>query len=128
MNFAHNRHLTQTNKPNKKNRAKSGGRVETKSIFGSGGNVVSGIALNKEQRFNQLNENRKLKREELIMKRRGLNFISEAVAEKMDEEQITTLESEVDNIAPKIVGILGLSASCDIKALRIELVKHCIEY
>ena len=62
------------------------------------------------------------------MKRRGLNFISDAVADKLDEEQITTLESEVDNVAPKIVGILGLSASCDVKALRLELVKHCIEY
>lgn len=75
-----------------------------------------------------LNEARKLKREELIMKRRGLNFISESVAEKLDEEQVATLENEVDNIAPKIVGILGLSSSCDVKSLRTELVKHCIEY
>jgi PP-loop superfamily ATP-utilizing enzyme len=90
--------------------------------------AAGGGSLNKEQRFNQLNEARKLKREELLMQRRGLNFISDAAIEKMDEDQITTLESEVDNIAPKIVGILGLSKTCDVKGLRTELVKHCIQY
>ena len=62
------------------------------------------------------------------MKRRGLNFISEQVASNLDDEQIATLENEVDNIAPKVVGILALSGSCDINGLRIEMVKHCIEY
>ena len=33
--------------------------------------------LGKEQRFNALNEQRKIMREELIMKRRGLNFVTE---------------------------------------------------
>lgn len=33
-----------------------------------------------------MNDARKMKREELIMKRRGLNFISESVAETMDDE------------------------------------------
>lgn len=75
-----------------------------------------------------LNEARKLKREELIMKRRGLNFVTEGAAEHMDEEQLEVLESEVDNIAPKVVGILALSESCDVKELRLEMVKHCIEY
>jgi len=75
-----------------------------------------------------MNEVRKLKREDLIMKRRGLNFINENVADKLDEEQIATLENEVDNVAPKIVGILALSAGCDAKSLRLEMVKHCIEY
>jgi hypothetical protein len=75
--------------------------------------------LNKEQRFNQMNEARKLKREDLIMKRRGLNFINEGpVTENLDDEQLATLENEVDNVAPKIVGILGLSEACDIKSLR----------
>lgn len=32
-----------------------------------------------------MNETRKLKREDLIMKRRGLNFISDAVADTMDD-------------------------------------------
>jgi len=64
----------------------------------------------------------------MIMKRRGLNFISESVADTMDEESIITIENEVDNIAPKIVGILGLNSTCDIATLRAELVEHCKEY
>jgi hypothetical protein len=85
--------------------------------------------MNKEQRFNQMNEARKLKREDLIMKRRGLNFINEGpVTENLDDEQLATLENEVDNVAPKIVGLLGLSETCDIKSLRFEMVKHCVEY
>ena len=116
--------MTQVNKANKKNRTKSGGRVETKQRSLMSG--ASGLGLNKEQRFNQLMEARKSKREELIMQRRGLNFISDSVADKLEEDQITTLEEETDNIAPKIVGILGLSGTCDIKGLRLELVKHCI--
>jgi hypothetical protein len=84
--------------------------------------------MNKEARFNQLNEARKMKREELIMKRRGLNFINDGVTETMDDEQIATLENEVDNVAPKIVGILALSQACDIKKLRQEMVAHCIDY
>jgi hypothetical protein len=38
------------------------------------------------------------------------------------------LENEVDNVAPKIVGILALSDSCDIGGLRKEMVKHCLDY
>jgi hypothetical protein len=33
--------------------------------------------LGKEQRFNALNEQRKTMREEMMMKRRGLNFVTE---------------------------------------------------
>ena len=84
--------------------------------------------MNKEARFNQLNEARKLKREDLIMKRRGLNFINDNTTENMDDEQIATLENEVDNVAPKIVGVLALSEGCDIGGLRKEMVKHCLEY
>lgn len=70
-----------------------------------------------------------MKREELIMKRRGLNFINEGpVTENLDDEQLATLENEVDNVAPKIVAILGLSEACDVTGLRYEMVKHCIEY
>ncbi len=76
-----------------------------------------------------MNEARKMKREELIMKRRGLNFINEGpVTENLDDEQLATLENEVDNVAPKIVALLGLSATCDTSTLRHEMVKHCIEY
>jgi len=76
-----------------------------------------------------MNEARKLKREELIMKRRGLNFINEGpLTENLDDEQLAALENEVDNVAPKIVAILALSEACDTQSLRHELVKHCIEY
>lgn len=74
------------------------------------------------------NENRKLKREELIMKRRGLNFITDSVAENLDDQSVSVIEQEVDNVAPKIVGILGLNSACDVAGLRTEMVKHCIEY
>jgi len=33
--------------------------------------------MSKEQRFNKMNEARKLKREDLIMKRRGLNILTD---------------------------------------------------
>jgi len=31
-------------------------------------------------------------------------------------------------VAPKIVGILGLNNACDVSGIRLEMVKHCIEY
>ncbi len=49
---------------------------------------ASSNAMNKEQRFNAMNEERKSQRESLIMKRRGLNFISDQVAESMNDESI----------------------------------------
>ena len=73
-------------------------------------------------------EARRSKREELLMQRRGLNFITDAVADNLDEEQVSTLEGEVDNVAPKIVGILGLSGTCDVRGLRQEMVRHCVEH
>ncbi len=75
-----------------------------------------------------MNETRKLKREELIMNRRGLNFINETVAESLNNESIHIVEKEVDNVAPKVVGILALDQSCDISSLRVELIKYCEEY
>lgn len=45
-------------------------------------------ALNKEQRYHALNEQRKLKREELLMKRRGLNFVTEHHEELLDQSTI----------------------------------------
>ena len=83
--------------------------------------------MSKEQRFNKMNEARKLKREDLIMKRRGLNILTDTQAENLDEESIQVIEQEVDNVAPKIVGILGLNSSCDIRTLRSEMVKYCVE-
>lgn len=48
--------------------------------------------MSKDQRFNMQNENRKLKREELIMKRRGLNFITDSVAENLDDQSVSVIE------------------------------------
>jgi hypothetical protein len=75
-----------------------------------------------------MNEVRKLKREELIMKRRGLNFISDTVADTLNDDSVAAIELETDNVAPKVVGILALNPSSDVKALRSEMVKYCLEY
>lgn len=69
-----------------------------------------------------------MKREELIMKRRGLNFISDQVVETINDDQLVALENEVDNVAPKIVGILALNSACDITTLRHEMIHYCNEY
>jgi hypothetical protein len=61
----------------------------------------------------------------MIMQRRGLNFVSDSIAENMEEESVMTIEGEVDNVAPKVVGILALSEACDIKLVRQEMVKYC---
>lgn len=77
-----------------------------------------------------MNEVRKLKREELIMKRRGLNFVTDSVAESLNnnEEVMSTIEQETDNIAPKVVALLALNSACDICALRADMVKYCKEF
>lgn len=61
---------------------------------------------------------RKQKREDMIMKRRGLNFLTENHEQNLDMESIDVIEKEVDNVAPKIVGILKLSESGDTGYLR----------
>ena len=43
-------------------------------------------------------------------------------------DSIQTLETENDNVAPKIVGILPLSEACDTKYLRAQLADYCINY
>lgn len=59
------------------------------------------------------------------MKRRGLNFITDQHEMQLDEDSINMLEKEVDNVAPKVIGILGLSDSCDTAALKQQLHEHC---
>ena len=71
---------------------------------------------------------RKQKREDMIMKRRGLNFITENHEQNLDMESIDVLEKEVDNVAPRIVGILSLSESSDSTYLRNQMVDYCIDY
>ena len=88
----------------------------------------SSIELGKERRFNQQNQLRKQKRDDLLLKRRGLNFITDQHEMTLDEECIDTMEKEIDNVAPKIIGILGLSESCDIERIRDHLVDQCINH
>lgn len=64
----------------------------------------------------------------MIMKRRGLNFITENHEQNLDMESIETLEKEVDNVAPKIVGILNLSEASDTTYLRNQMVDYCVDY
>jgi len=40
-------------------------------------NASSTVKANKAERFNSLQQDRKIKREEMMMKRRGLNFVTE---------------------------------------------------
>jgi hypothetical protein len=49
--------------------------------------------MGKNDRFNALNELRKQKREDLIMKRRGLNFITDHHEELLDQSTITVCEN-----------------------------------
>jgi len=46
----------------------------------------------------------------------------------LDEDCINMVEKENDNVAPKIVGILGLSESCDIAKIQASLIDHCVDY
>ena len=77
------------------------------------GQRANACDLGKQSRFNAQNEVRKQKREDLIMKRRGLNFVTEHHEELLDQSTITVCEEQLDNVAPKIVGILQLGPSVD---------------
>ena len=46
----------------------------------------------------------------------------------LDEECIEKVEQEVDNVAPKVIAILGLSKSCDTALLKQQLIDYCDEY
>ena len=84
--------------------------------------------MGKNERFNALMEQRKLKREELIMKRRGLNFITDHHEELLDQSTITVCEQQLDNVAPKVVGLLSLGPTVDLTQMRSHLIKHCLLY
>lgn len=62
------------------------------------------------------------------MKRRGLNFITEHHEELIDEQVIQACETQLDNVAPKIVAILGLSDSSDTEEVRNALVRSCLVF
>jgi hypothetical protein len=62
------------------------------------------------------------------MSRRGLNFITDKHEENLDEQSVLTIEKEIDNVCPKIVGILALNDCCDTKIIRDQLVEYCVQY
>ena len=74
--------------------------------------------LNKAERFNAMQVRQKEARETLIMKRRGLNFVTEHHEELVEQTTIEACEKQLDNVAPKIVGLLGLGPSVDTEAIR----------
>lgn len=128
INIMEHRHISHRGQQNNKAHSKStkqAGKVENRSV---GRSVAGQVEMGKEQRYNQLVQQRKNKREELVMKRRGLNFITEHHEQNLDMQSIETLEKEIDNIAPKIIGILSLSAACDTKYLRDQMVDYCVNY
>ena len=94
---------------------------------GSGGQRANAMASQgKQHRFNNIEMQRKLKREDLLMKRRGLNFVTEHHEELLSQQTIEACETELDNVAPKIVAILGLSETSDTEQVRNALVKSCL--
>jgi len=82
------------------------------------GNRGKNAEMGKNERFNALMEQRKQKREDLIMKRRGLNFITEHHEELLDQSTITACEQQLDNVAPKVVGLLALGPTVDLIQMR----------
>ena len=60
------------------------------------------------------------------MKRRGLNFVTEHHEELVPQETIEAVESQLDNVAPKVIAILSLSESGDTEAVRNALVRSCL--
>ena len=78
---------------------------------GQRANILTGAGKNK--RYNDMNQARKLKREDLLMKRRGLNFVTDHHEELLSQTTIEACEQQLDNVAPKIVAILSLSETCD---------------
>jgi hypothetical protein len=110
----HISHGSQKNKPH--SRAKAGGKVENTAPRNLAS--TSSGELGKEERWNKQVQLRKNKREDLLMKRRGLNFVTDQHEMNLDEDCIDTMEKEIDNIAPKVIAILGLSATCDTSVLK----------
>lgn len=65
-----------------------------------------------------MQEVRKTKREEMLMKRRGLNFVTEHHEELLPQTVIQACEEQLDNVAPKVVALVGLSEDSDTQQVR----------
>jgi len=90
------------------------------------GRANTNAAVGKNQRFLGQEQIRRNKREELINKRRGLNFVTEHHEQLLTHDTISTCEAQLDNVAPKIVALLSLSESADTSAVRRHLVRQCL--
>jgi hypothetical protein len=86
------------------------------------------VQMSKDARNNTMVERRRAQREEMIMKRRGLNFVTEHHEELLTRDTIDNCEKHLDNVAPKVVGILAISSTCDNEAIRRKLIEECVEY
>jgi len=61
---------------------------------GSAGQRANAMASQgKQHRFNQMKEYQKLKREDMLMKRRGLNFVTEHHEELLQQDVIEACET-----------------------------------
>ena len=74
MEHRHISHKAQQNKAHAKASGKARGKVEQRVGRSSS---TSAVELGKEQRYNRMVQLRKQKREDLMLKRRGLNFITD---------------------------------------------------
>ena len=54
----------------------------------------------------------------MLMKRRGLNFVTEHHEQLLEQDTIQACEQQLDNVAPKVISLLGVGESCDLQAVR----------
>jgi hypothetical protein len=54
--------------------------------------------------------------------------VTEHHEELLEQTVIQACETQLDNVAPKIVALVGLGADCDTQQIRQALVEHCIQY
>jgi hypothetical protein len=62
----------------------------------------------------------------MLMKRRGLNFVTEHHEELLDQNVIQVCEEQLDNVAPKVIALLALSEDSDTSQVRQALIEHCL--
>ena len=62
----------------------------------------------------------------MLMKRRGLNFVTEHHEELLSQQTIEACEAQLDNVAPKVVAILSLSETGNTEQVREALVRQCL--
>ena len=89
MSHRHISKNSQKNKPHSKSKGKSSGKVDN---VGPSSSATSSHQLAKDNRNNKMAQLRKQKRDDLLMKRRGLNFITDEHEFNLDQETIESVE------------------------------------